>query len=50
MNSLKHHRHSPHSAVKIEEWMIRLGVPLAFIVMGAALVFGLMTSTGHVTW
>ena len=51
MNSLKHHhRLSAHSAVEFEEWVIRLGVPLAFIAMGAALALGLLTSTGHVTW
>jgi hypothetical protein len=53
MNSLKHHRHPGHSyerMVKFEEWVVKLAVPLAFVAMGAALVFGLLNSTGHVTW
>ena len=53
MSSLRHHRHSAHSyerMVKFEEWVIKLAVPAAFVAMGAALVFGALSSTGHVTW
>ena len=53
MHSVKHHEHSSHSyerMIRIQEWMTWLAAPIALIGIGAALVFGLLTSTGHVTW
>jgi hypothetical protein len=53
MNSVKRLEHSSHSyarLVKIQQWMTWLTVPIALLGIGAAVVFGLLTSTGHVTW
>ena len=53
MNSLKHHEHASHSyerMARLQEWLGRLMVPIAVAAMGAALAYGLLNSTGHVTW
>lgn len=53
MHSAKHHEHSSHSyerLIKLEHWVAWLAAPLALVGIGAALAFGLLTSTGHVTW
>jgi hypothetical protein len=53
MHSIKRQDHPTHSyarLVKFQEWMTWLTVPIALLCIGAAVVFGLFTSTGHVTW
>ena len=53
MRSLKHHEHASHSyerMARVQEWIGRLMVPIAVAAMGAALAYGMLSSTGHVTW
>ena len=47
-----HHEHPSHSyerLEKAEDWMSKLALVVAFLV-GGAMVFGLLTASGHVTW
>jgi hypothetical protein len=47
-----HHEHPSHAyerLEKTEEWVGRIAIVVAFVV-GAVVVFGLLTATGHVTW
>jgi hypothetical protein len=48
----KHHEHPSHYYERVEHleaWVGKLAIPLAFV-MGAAMLFGLLSSSGHVTW
>lgn len=52
MTKQEHHEHPSHSyerLEKAEDWMSRIGIVVAFLV-GGAMVFGLLTASGHVTW